>query len=427
MEPINRRKFSRSLGASSVAAALFAGLSPHDAEARDAVEHDYKIYRQGENYLVKSQIDDQVVHKSTDAGAAIQQAIDLSEGGGDVYLHRGSYLLDAPLRLAKNVTLRGAGRGVVLEITPRNAEGIAITGRGLKGAMVSGFSIDGQSLANSVAGVVLDDCGDCTVSRLHVKNFRQYGIWLRNNSFLCEIEGCKLAGNERAGVFLDSLAKGGRIGDYIPNLVRGCITYGGGTGIECERSIVVNLVGCVVYKPRKYGFHIHSVSNSVLVSGCRTFQGLSDAVRVEDSHELNVSSNVFCWHRGQGLHLKNVSWGVVSGNEIIDSGSEMQGGEAAIGIDMIEGVRGVQITANAIFNWGGQGILTHGVREDDSCYNNAISNNNFNFIEQEAIVAKGKDTFVANNTIQTTPSYLGHPSNPDPIFELKRLEMFIDE
>ena len=132
--------------------------------------------------------------------------------------------------MKKNVALRGTGRGTRLELTERNREGIAVRAQSTKGVVVCGLAIDGKSLGNSVAGVVFDDCGDCMLSEVSVKRFLEYGIWLRNNSFLCDIKSCKLADNQKAGVFLDTLANGGRVGDYVPNLVSGCIIYGGARG-----------------------------------------------------------------------------------------------------------------------------------------------------------------------------------------------------
>ncbi len=426
MESIDRRKFNKSLGFASISAALFTGVSACESEITPGMEHDYKIYPQGEVFVVKSQVTDEIVAEKSNAATAIQTAIDLLETGGEVFLHRGKYPIDQPLKLKNNVSLRGSGRGTRLELTDNNKEGIGIHGQGFNGAMASRFSIDGSNLDTSVAGILLDDCGDCTVSDVYAKNFSKYGIWVRNNSFLCEIKSCKLANNKEAGILMENLSRGGRGGDYVPNLIHGCIAYAGGTGIECKRSIVVNIVACMVHQPKKFGFHIHSISNSVLLSGCRTFQCLLDAVRVEDSHELNISSNIFCWHRGNGIHLKNVSWGILSGNEVIDSGSERQGGEAAIGIEMREKVQGVQVTGNTIFNWGGQGLLTYGVREDKTCLNNAFTNNNLNFILKEAIVSKGSNTITVNNIYQKDPAYQGSPEHPDALFDDKRLMDFIN-
>lgn len=404
---------------------MFPGLDIDNSGDLESEGHDYKVFRKGKVFVVKSQLDDTIAHKNADAGLAIQKAIDLLTGGGEVCLQRGRYLINAPLNLTNNVTLCGKGRATVLEITEENKAGIVIQAQGIKGAIVSDIALHGKYFDNAIAGLVLDDCGDCTVSDLYAKSFSGYGIWLRNNSFLCEIKSCKLADNQKAGILLDTLANKGRVGDYIPNLVNNCLVYGGGTGIECKRALVVNIVGCVVYQPQKYGFHLHSVSNSVLLSGCRTFQCYSHAVLVEDSLELNISSNVFCWQQGNGILLKNVYWGLLSGNEVIDSGTRGVGGQTAIGIEMRDQVQGVQVTANTIFNWGGQGILTHGVREDDTCRNNGITNNNLNFIEKEVILSKGTNTLVADNTFQKDPAYRGNPKQAYPRFDSERLVEFI--
>lgn len=78
--------------------------------------------------------------------------------------------------------------------------------------------------------------GDCKVRDVFAVGFADYGIWVRNNSFLCEVRGCTLAGNDKANLYLHELARG-NYGDFIPTLVTNCIAYGGGKGIEVARLI----------------------------------------------------------------------------------------------------------------------------------------------------------------------------------------------
>jgi hypothetical protein len=52
-------------------------------------------------------------------------------------------------------------------------------------------------------GVVLSACGDCNVLNVFATGFTDYGIRLTASSFLCEVMGCKTAGNGQVGVQLD--------------------------------------------------------------------------------------------------------------------------------------------------------------------------------------------------------------------------------
>jgi hypothetical protein len=91
----------------------------------------------------------------------------------------------------------------------------------------------------------------------------------------------------------------------VPNLVTNCIVYGGGKGIECSRTIVLNIVACVIYQSQDVAYYVGNTSNSVLISGCRSFQIGSHAVVADGSHEFNLSSNIFCWHEGHGMLVRD--------------------------------------------------------------------------------------------------------------------------
>ncbi len=363
---------------------------------------------------------------TADASEAIQAAVDrLPETGGSVLLHEGRYVLRKELHLADNVWLRGSGRATELVLAREHDTGVGILCRGLGGALVSDLALKAGENADAEAGVVLDDCGDCQVRDLFCVGFAGYGVWMRNNSFLCEVRGCRLAENGKAGVFADHLADGGRIGNYVPNLVSGCVVYAGGAGIECRRAIVLNILGCAVYQSAGPAYHIHTTSNSVLVSGCRSFQVSDAAVVVDTAHEINISSNIFCWHLGHGIVVRDVKWGSINANNVIDSGSGRRDARL-IGI-LLEGeTAGVQVVGNSVFNWGGQLWMEYGIREHASCRNNVILGNNVNFFTEGDVLAEGEGTTCANNVSQKEPSYLGAPRHPDPFFDRGRTIGFVD-
>jgi hypothetical protein len=388
----------------------------------------YIVYRCGDSYRVRGQLDGVEVKVTHRADEAIQHAVDLVGGeGGEVALQRGEFPLQRPVRLASRVWLHGSGRGTRLLVRGEGEEGLGLLCAGLKGCTVSDLAVLADPDGERIAGIALDDCGDCTVRDVLCQGFARYGIWVRNNSFLCQIESCKLAGNGRANLYLDRLAGGGRGGDFLPNLVTNCITYGGGTGIECHRVIVLNIVGCAVFQPGRYAYHLHHTSNSVLISGCRSFQVEEHAVVVENTHELNVSSNIFCWHRGHGIVLRDVSWGAINGNEFIDQGVRARDGAPTNGIVLSEGTQGVQVVGNTIFNWGDQVPLGVGILEDASCRNNLIRSNNINFYTEVDVCSQGEGTLVGEQVSAKEAAYqgMGRPGYPD--FDRTAIERFIGE
>ena len=109
---------------------------------------------------------------------------------------------------------------------------------------------------------MVDDCGDCKVRDIFAVGFSQYGIWVRGSSFLCEIRGCTLAGNKVANLYLDHLERG-YYGNFLPNLVTNCIVYGGGKAIECNRTIVLNIIAFVVYQTKDVAYYVGNTSMEV--------------------------------------------------------------------------------------------------------------------------------------------------------------------
>ena len=389
---------------------------------------DYDVYRDGDVFRVRGQIDGVEKKASDRACQAIQFAIDsLAGSGGEVALQRGVFPLERSVSLANDVWLRGSGRATKLLVAKAHETGIGLLCEGLKGAVISDLAVQTEEDQAAVAGIVIDDCGDCQVRDVFCQGFALYGIWVRNNSFLCEINSCKLANNGKANIYLDHLTKGGRGGDFVPNLLANCITYAGGMGIECYEVMELNITGCAVFQPGEFAYYLHDMSNNVLISGCHSFQVEKHAVVVESTHEVNISSNCFSWHRGHGIVLKNVSWGAINGNEINDQGVQARDGSHMIGVLMTSGTQGVQVVGNTIFNWGDQRPMRIGIKEDGSCRKNAIVGNNINYCTEADVVSEGEGTLVDNNVSEVKESllYMDQPKFPD--FTRERIERFIRE
>jgi hypothetical protein len=376
------------------------------------------VLRDGETYKALSEFTHEVAFQSDRAQPVIQYALAAMGGaGGVVTLGRGDFVLDGPLDLHDNVWLRGSGRGTRLLVGEQAGDGPGIMGRDIKGAVVSDLALTPLREARVAAGIVLDNAGDCKVRDIAAVGFGDYGVWVRNNAFLCEVRGCSLAGNGKANLFFDHLARGEH-GDFIPNLAANCVIYGGGKGIECSRSIVLNIVGCVVYQAGDVAYHVHNTSNSVLISGCRSFQITGHAVLVEDSHEFNLSGNVFCWHTEHGVAVRSCNWGTITGNEVIDSGSYNSGaadtttnvadlpGDVPLynGIDLV-GVKGFAVSSNAVFNWPVAPHMAIGIREDEKSVRNVITDNNVNYYTEAGVISGGAETEVQGNVCYADEPY----------------------
>lgn len=387
---------------------------------------DVDVFPSGEKFIVRGEIDGKTLFTSKEASEAIQYAVNAMAGeGGKISLHRGSFPLNQAVNLKNNVFLEGKGRGTRLIVTPQNAEGTGLQGTTLKGIHLANFSVIHQNRHEGTAGVIIDDSGDCQVRNLHIQGFGKYGIWLRNNSFLCEISGCQLVDNAEANLYCDNLFKDGRGGKFLPNLISDCVIYSGGMGFKLNRTVVMNINDCIVFQTRDVAFHLSNISNSVLISGCRTFQIEKQAVVVKNSHEINISSNIFCWHREEGIVLDRVSWGTITANNIIDSGVRARDGLERTGIVVRNECKGIQVTGNNIFNWGDQMPMLYGIYEDSSSINNQFISNNLNYYTREAVESLGKNTLVKDNLGIGNYSYenFGNPAYPD--FDSTLIELFM--
>jgi hypothetical protein len=384
------------------------------------------VYNRDSVCVARGQIDGSVLIEAADAQLVLQRAVDLvGEKGGAVCLQPGDYPLGATLQLRSRVELQGSGRATRLLAQP-GLKDPAILGRGLKHTSVSALAVHSAESHAASAGVVLDDCGDSQVRNVHAQGFADYGLWLRNNSFLCTIDGCSAADNAKANILADTLERGGRGGDWVPNLIVNCTTYRGGCGVEVRRAVVLNILGCQVYQPARYGFLIAKMSNSVLVSGCRTFQVELDAVCVDTSHEINISSNIFCWHRGHSLVFRDVCWGTASGNNFIDAGVRARDGKPVHGVSLEGTTRGVQVVGNAVFNWGDQVPMAAGIWEAPTCRNNLISGNNVNYCAEEGtVVARGAGSHVGDNVRIPREAHLGMSDSAVPDFDTERIDRFL--
>ncbi|VGO19595.1 right-handed parallel beta-helix repeat-containing protein [Pontiella sulfatireligans] len=388
---------------------------------------DIEIFHNKTEYVMRGQASGAHLFSSPDAGLVIQRAIDSFNGeGGEVLLHRGIYELNAPIQLDSRCVLRGKGVATCLKLTPANEQGIGILCEDKDYASVCNLSLRPAARGTGVAGIVLHSSGCCQIREVRCKGFASYGIWMRENSFLCEISRCQLADNQKSNLFMQNLRDGGRGGDFLPGLVSGLTIYGGGNGIECEHALVLNITSCLILHPGKIGIHIHSESNSVLVSGCRTLQVEMDCVVVQDSHEINLSSNIFCWHRDHGIILDNVKWGTVSANNIIDTGVRAHDKTLRNGIILRNGTSSVQVTGNALFNWGDQMPMQTGIDEDASCRVNLMANNNVNYYTEQDVISRGAQSLAQGNVGIGPEAWLGMDRDPYPDFSLDGLNTFLE-
>jgi hypothetical protein len=204
---------------------------PHQLHAQ-SVTQGYEVFQAGKSYHVQGEITKKVLKKTASAAEALQFAIDASgRQGGEVRLHVGEFTIDKPVLLKNNVRLRGSGRGTRLLVSAQHG----IRMESLRGAAVSELALLGKGTAKT--GILIDDSGECQVHDVYCQGFSEYGIALQNNSFLCELNSCKLAVNKKANIYLYNLFQGGRGGDFVQTEIKNCLTYRGAMGLNATRPL----------------------------------------------------------------------------------------------------------------------------------------------------------------------------------------------
>jgi hypothetical protein len=374
--------------------------------------YDFDVFLAAGQTVVTNRHTAERLYQSSDAAEALQYALDgAALEGGSVTLGSGRYRLPRPIHVDQDVLLRGSGRSTKLEVIPENTEGTGIIIQDVHGAQVSDLCLTSGDNPAARNGLIIDNCSDVKIRNLFAIRFEDYGLWMRNHTFLSEVSSCTFAGNKKANIFGDNL-NWGKVGNFIPNLISNCTIYGGGKGIEFNYVIVMNVVGCNIYQTKGIGIHLYNQCNSVAIMGCRTFQVDDDAVVVSYSHELNVTANVFCWSTGNGMVINDCAWGVVSGNEVIDNGSFNPGGvnfttkfedlkdEVPLKTGIIlDHTRGYTVSNNTIFNWNLAPKMKYGIHEHANCFKNIIQGNNINYFNEEGVRSEGAESIVKDNVM----------------------------
>ncbi len=182
---------------------------------------------------------------------------------------------------------------------------------------------------------------------IDARDFTAYGFCVKDNSFGVRLENNLTTGKNKAGTLIH-LASGSRGGTFMPNYIDGCISYAeNGHGFEFTRAICQNIVNSFVFLAKGHGIYMHNRSTANLISNCQILCGFQNGITIEDTHEMNISSNIMAWNHGHNLELNHSVWAIVSANELTDCGGRK---EETYSIYMHNGTKAVNVSGNIIFN-----------------------------------------------------------------------------
>lgn len=417
-------------------------------------KQDVEIIPAQNGYFLRGQSSGKILSQYKDAAQAIEEGMKRMKEGGELLLHKGVYFLDKEIRVQPHITLKGKGRSTEIMITAKNPTGVAFLIAQSDYVTIESLSIKPDKKSSQAkSGVIIDNCGKTTIRNVDVLYMNDYGILVRNKSFLTDIISCSVFQSGKSGIRIENANNGMRGGDFVSNTVRDCWVMQGNVGIECDFAICANLVNNTVYQTKSNAFRLVNQSNSVLISGNRSFQIQTDAVYIQRSHEVNVSSNIFCWQEGHGIVVNGSKWGTITGNNFIDNGSINifeKGKDSFLpfgdrqfrikartsadqeskksGIVLENQTKGITVTGNAIFNWPAAPKMLYGITEDNTCENNSFISNNINTYSNKDVYSQGKGSIAVNNIGFGTQAYTGNIGTELlQSFDLGLIENFIKE
>ncbi len=381
-----------------------------NTSAAEGLAQGYVLARTAKKFQLWGDVDRLQVFEAEDAARVLQHGLDLlvKTGGGKIEVRQGRFPIARAIDVPAGVTISGAGRATVFEMTPElaRAGGAIFQAVERDQIVLADFACVGAPGAKEASGIVFAGCGAGVIRNVYAHRFPGFGIWLKGHSFANRLIDNFTSRNGRAGILITQTSNG-RGGRFVPNTISGCTSYAeDGHGFEFDGAICQNLVNCTAYLPRGDGIYMHR-STSLLVSGCRVFMGARNGLTVEDTHELNVTGNIIGWNTGENLRLDHCVWGTVTGNEFIDAGGRKA---PQISVHLRRGTKSVQITGNAIFNWHDNQIMQGGVLEEADCRENQIANNVVNYYRDFAVLARGTNSVAAQNL--ALPHAYGSPTAP---------------
>ena len=355
----------------------------------------YIIYKQGNESVAIGYVDRAEKARSTKADVVFNKVVKLlsNSGGGEITIKQGDFPIHAPINLENRVTIRGAGNASILRLMSDNEKGIILSAESKTQIKLENFTCAGdESHPNeNSTGVFFSKTGLSEIKSVYSHDFRGYGFWLKDDCFANLLVENMTSGNDKAGYFIDKTlwVNTNPGGGFVPNKLIGCYSYAeDGHGFLFEKAICQDIVGCVYYLPKGHGFYFRN-STSNLISGCRGFMGFKNGIMLENTHEMNISSNIIGWNWGHNLEMFHSTWAIVSANEFIDAGGRQ---DPKYGVYMHGDVRACQISNNLIFNWLDNQIMQGGIFESEECSENQITDNIINYYKDKDVESLGKNS-----------------------------------
>jgi len=301
--------------------------------------------------------------------------------GGSVYLTEGTFTLSAAISIPNKTTLSGAGAGTVITI-PNGANTsykMIVNTDTVSGTLVGihDLTVDGNSpnqTGGSMYGIYLNGMGGTNldgarIDHVVVKNSGTAAIALNassnniitDSSFLTTGVGISLTASSNQNTFSNNIAQAGS----------------GGTGISIASSSMNTVTGNVLTLGQ-YGIYLSTGTRNT-ITGNDLSNNTVSGVYLNTSSSYNIiSGNNIHDNAAVGVYFLATSVSnMVSGNTFMDNG-------------------GATLNESVYINNSSNNSIIGNTINDSSCTTNCYAIDIFN--------ASSGNTFISNNSIQTTES-----------------------
>lgn len=226
-----------------------------------------------------------------------------SDGGGTVFIKRGTYNLAAPVVMKSNVILRGDGPTATILKQDSNINGDVLTGTTITNFGIYDLQVDGRKGGNATGDNGISLAAGCqyfTIQNVLTQNNVLKGISVESGKD-GTIFNCWATANDQDGITVSTSTT--------------------------DKSQGLRIIGCTSYNNSQYAFGIvtastsHQVSKDISIIGCRGYANSTYGISIKGLDGGIVANNVIDDNDLEGIMLGDVTDAAYRADEVVVTGN----------------------------------------------------------------------------------------------------------